>query len=463
MSSNKTWIQEEFSTINLSDPRLHRRFFKIASELANRPADSIHSATADWASSKACYRFFDNSEIDSSKILSPHFESTAWRCSNYDKIIVAEDTTYLDYTSHKSTKGLGNFFTINDKEFKGLCMHSGLAMSPSGLPLGLLYNKFWTRKQTHITLNERTSLPLQLKESYRWVECGRQARELLADQQIIVVADREGDIYEVYQDALDKNYDIVIRCRHDRRLDSGLKIAEELALENIRGTHSIIIPGNGGRKEKKVKLSIRFKRIELNSHPQGAKNQHNKMRKNVELYVLDASNDKDAISWRILTTLPIEKLQDAKDVLNYYKMRWNVELYFKALKTGCAVEDCRLGEGSKLVKYSALMAVIAWRIFWMTSISRNDPDISCENVLMKSEWKTAWWLLHRPKVKEGKMKMSDMPSKPPSIREAIRWIAGVGGFKGRKNDGEPGLISIWRGWIKVLVGAEMFELMDPES
>jgi len=299
-----------------------------------------------------------------------------------------------------------------------------------------------------------------LKESYRWIECGRQATELLQDQEIILVSDREGDIYEAYENAVDCNYDVVIRCQHDRVLDDEIKISEILSLEKVRGSHSVIIPGNGSRKEKKVKLEIRFKKIELSARPNMQKTQQNKRRENIELYVVDASDIVNDINWRIITTLPVKNLQDAKDVLNYYKMRWNVELYFKALKTGCTVEDCRLGEGGKLIKYIALMSVIAWRIFWMTHISRHDPNISCENILMESEWKSAWWLLHRKKVKEGKMKRSDIPIKPPSLNEAIRWIAGNGGFKGRKGDGNPGLISIWRGWNRVLIGAEMFEFLN---
>lgn len=460
MSSNEDWIKKEFESINISDPRLNKRFFKIANELADRPADSIHSASADWAASKASYRFFDNSEVDSQKISAPHFESTAWRCLGYNKIILTEDTSYIDYNKHSKTKNLGRSFKSHGQDIRGICMHAGLALSPTGLPLGLLYNKLWTRKENKVSDYQRDALPLQLKESYRWIECGRRAKELLDDQQVILVMDREGDIFEAYEDAIENNYDVVIRCQHDRVLDSELKISEELSTLNVRGYHSVIIPGNGSRKEKKVKLSIRFKKIELSARPSGQKTQQNKGRMNTEIYVVDASDINNDVSWRIMTTLPVEKLQDAKDVLNYYKMRWSVELYFKTLKTGCTIEDCRLREAGKLIKYISLMSVVAWRIYWMVHISRHDPDMSCENVLMKSEWKAAWWLLHRKKVKEGRMKKSDMPSKPPSIKEAIRWIAGNGGFKGRKSDGDPGLISVWRGWNKVLIGAEMFELMN---
>lgn len=459
MSNNHDWIQQEFNNINFSDPRLNKRFFKIAEELSDRPADSIHSATADWASSKATYRFFDNHDVDSSKILEPHFSSTAWRCSSYKKVIIAQDTTYIDFTKHQKTTGLGRSFKSHGKDIKGVCMHSGLVMSPTGLPLGLSYNKLWTRKESKLSEHKRTSLPIQLKESSRWIECMSKSKELLNVEQIIIVSDREGDIHEAFENSYDLGVDVVIRSNHDRKLDSELKISEELSLLPSQGKHSVIIPGNGSRKEVKTNLEIKFKKIELSSRPNGQVSHQNRHRNNIEIYVVDASDIKNDLNWRILTTLPVEKLEDAKEVLNYYKMRWTVELYFKMLKTGCTIEDCRLGEGGKLVKYISLMSVIAWKLFWMTYISRINPNINCENILMESEWKAAWWLLHRRRIKEGKMKKTDMPNSPPTVREAIRWIAGNGGFKGRKGDGNPGMISFWRGWNRVLVGAEMYELM----
>lgn len=459
MSNNSEWIQDEFNSINLSDPRLNKRFLKIAEELSDRPADSIHSATADWAASKASYRFFDNPEVESKKILRPHFESTAWRCKSHDKIIIAQDTSYLDYSKHSKTKGLGKSFKSHGKEVRGVCMHAALALSPTGLALGLTYNELWQRKENKVSGHKRTSTPIQLKESYRWIRCMKQSKELLPDASLIVVADREGDIYEVFEEAHELDVDVVIRSHHDRKLDSELKLSEEVSTSPVRGLHSVIIPGNGSRKQVNAKLEIRFKKIELSAQPNGTKTHQNKCRKDIELYVVDASDRENDINWRLLTTIPVEKLQDAKDILNYYKMRWNVELYFKMLKTGCTVEDCRLEEGGKLVKYISLMSVIAWRLFWMTHISRQNPNISCDNILMESEWKAAWWLLHRTRIKEGKMKKSDIPTKPPTLREAIRWIAGNGGFKGRKGDGEPGMISFWRGWNRVLVGAEMYEMM----
>ena len=457
MSKSSQWIQDEFKSINLTDPRLYKRFIKVATDLAERPADSINSASSDWAATKAAYRLFDNGKLESSKIFEPHSLATAWRCQSYNKIIIAQDTTYIDFNKHKKTKGLGKSFKNHGQSIKGVCMHSGLALSPSGLPLGLLYNKLWMRKENQISEAQRLAVPMQLKESHRWLECGKKSKKLLNEQQVIVVSDREGDIYEAFEEAYEYSYDVIIRSQHNRKLSSEFTLLEELSLERVRGRHSVIIPGNGSRKEVRATLDIRYKKVELAAQPNHAKTQQNKMRTNTEVYVVDASDVENDLHWRLLTTLPIEKLQDAKDVLNYYRVRWSVELYFKMLKTGCTIEDCRLGEGGKLVKYISLMSVVAWKLYWMTYVSRQDPNICCENFLMRSEWKAAWWLLHRKRVKEGKMSRDDMPKEPPTLREAIHWIAGNGGFLRRKRDGEPGLLTFWKGWNRVSTGAEMFE------
>lgn len=334
MKSNSEWIRQEFETINLNDPRLNKRFFKVASELAERPAESIHSASSDWAATKAAYRLFDNEELESSKIMEPHFLSTSVRCNGRKKIIVAQDTSYIDFNKHKRTTGLGKSFKSHGQQVRGICMHAGLAMTEHGLPLGLIYNKLWVRKENKIPEYQRTSLPIQLKESYRWIECLKQSKKYINEAQIVVVSDREGDIYECFEQAYELDVDVVVRQQHDRKLEDDLKISEALSLEKVKGKHSVLIPGNGSRKPVNACLEIRYKKIELSCRPNGQTSHQNRHRENLELYVIDASDVENKLNWRILTTLPIEKLQDAKDILNYYKMRWSVELFFKTLKTG---------------------------------------------------------------------------------------------------------------------------------
>ena len=245
-----SWIEEELSCAQFNDKRLNKRFLKVATELAESPSDSIHSASIDWASTKAAYRFFDNEQVESKKILEPHFEATRLRSANYERIIVAQDTTYIDYTKHKKTEGLGKSFKTSGYDIKGICQHVGLAMSAKGLPLGLVYNKLWNRKENHLSDYKRASLPIQLKESHRWIDCMRKAKENLENKQIVIVSDREGDIYEAFEEAYELGVDVVIRSQFDRKTADELKLTEKLSLEKICGKHKVIVPSSGNRKKQ---------------------------------------------------------------------------------------------------------------------------------------------------------------------------------------------------------------------
>lgn len=454
-----SWIEEELGRAHFNDKRLNNRFIKVAADLADSPSHSIHSASLDWAASKAAYRFFDNSEVDSQKIMLPHYEATRLRCSNYERIIIAQDTTYIDYSKHPKTKNLGKSFKSHGKDITGICQHVGLALTEKGLPLGLTYNQLWNRKETHQTEHDRNSLPIQLKESYRWIKCMRESKEVLDNKDIVVVSDREGDIYEAFEEAYELDIDVVIRSQHDRILEGDLKITEELSTTKVCGTHKVTIPSSGSRKEQVLNLDLRFKKIELKARPSDQVTHQNRHRDDLELYVVDASDVEAGVNWRILTTLVIKSKEDVKEVLDIYSKRWNVELYFKSLKTGCRIEDCRLGESSKLIKYIALMSVVAWRVFWINFVGRECPQRDCETVFVTSEWKTAWLMLNRKKIKEGKISKREMPKSPPQMMEAIHWIAGLGGFLRRKGDGNPGLITFWRGWNKLQNGLEIYELL----
>lgn len=455
---SSSWIEEEFQTINLGDFRLDKRFKHLALELANKPADSIHSASSDWAATKGAYRFFGNDEIDLEKIITPHFESTMGRCKNFKRIIVAQDTSYIDFKSHEKTTGLGKSFKSHGKDVKGICMHVGLAMTEKGLPLGLLYNKLWTREEVKLKPHEQTSLNIKEKESQRWLDCLKSCRKYLKNE-IVVVSDREGDIYEAFEEAYKEDVDVVIRSNHNRNLNEEYNLAEYIFTLPVKGKELIEIPGSGLRKGYKSKVEIKFGKIELLAKPSGLKSKQNKNRKDLQLYVVDITDHKE-LHWRLLTTLVVDDVKTAKEIMSYYRLRWNVELFFKTLKTGCTIEKCRLGSGEKLIKYIGVMSVVAWRIFWMTFVSRADPEVNCDKVLMESEWKTSWLMLNRQKIKEGKLKMSDIPKSPPKLKEAIRWIAMSGGFLGRTGDKEPGIITFWRGWLKVLNGVEIYELYN---
>jgi hypothetical protein len=466
-----SWIRDEMISADFGDLRLNKRFSSLARELAGKPSLSINEASTDWASAKAAYRFFDNPKVTSDRVLSPHFLSTELRCEQHETIIAVQDTSVIDFSKHIRTEGLG-LTGVNDIagfEARGLHLHATLALTEAGLPLGLLDYQMWARERNPTTSHELARMPIEKKESFRWIKSLRQVAERTPKSKVIMVSDRESDIYDLFEEALDQGVDFVVRLKHDRividEAHDYLRVSEILAVTDVVGETTVEIPQNGSRVARSVDLDIRYCSINLSAYGRGPKTSQIRHRNDLEgLYVVDLwernpLNPKEPVHWRLYTTLQVRSKADALKVVDIYRKRWMVENYFKALKTGCNVEKCRLQEAEKLECYIALLAVVAWRILWMTHLNRHMPNESAEKMLTTPEWKALWLQRHRRYIKEGKMKPIP-PDQPPTVYEAVRWIAMQGGFLGRKGDKEPGLITIWRGWLRLQTAVEMFDLMD---
>ena len=464
-----SWIQEELSQANFSDVRLNNRFSILSEQLASQPSLPINQASLDWAASKAAYRFFENEKVTPEAIIAPHIKSTESRLQKGQKIIVVQDTTTLDFSKHWATLNLGPIAeSRSGAELHGLFMHTTMAMSEKGLPLGLLDNNIWARKPQKVKGHSHTKIPLEEKESFKWFKGLRASGFLAKKQEVVMVCDREADIYELFEEAGDLNIDLVVRMNHDRITYTEdheyLKITDELGLKKYLSTKVVVeVPGSGRRKPRQAELSIRFSPITLSSQPRGIKTSRVKSRYDIELQVVELHELKPpkgekALVWYLLTSLDVRNRSEALEVMRIYKLRWQIEQYFKCLKTGCKIEDCRLNTANKLMNYISLMAVVAWRLLWMTHLRRVNPNLSCEVALTKNEWKALWLQKHKRQIKSGKLKAKP-PKKPPNLGDAIKWIAMQGGFLGRKGDGDPGLITIWRGWIRLEGAAEMYALL----
>ena len=463
------WIEEEIANINFGDLRLNKRFQILAAELANNPSQPINQASTDWAATKAAYRFFGNSKVQSAKILEPHFLNTQLRAQGQKRLIVVQDTSFLDYTKHVKTEGLGRIGKYPGVEPQGLILHCALALSEKGLPLGLLHQKIWPRTRMMGKNRQTESLiPIEKKESFKWFEGLKSILETAPDHDVVMVCDREGDIYQLFEESINCGINFVIRAIHPRMLEDedfgDINVFDRIAVSPVRSHLTIEVPSSGKRPGRKAKLAVKYLPVTYSAHPRGIKTKQNRNRSHLELNVVHLFEDhppkgEAPIHWTLLTTLDVCKLKDALEVVKIYKMRWHIELYFKCLKTGCGIEKCRLQSSQKLIQYIALQSIIAWRILWMTFVSRTDLTISCENFLTKNEWQVLWLKKHSRQIKAGQIKAKP-PETPPSANEAIRWIAMQGGFLGRKGDGEPGQITIWRGWLDLMGAVELYEVLN---
>ena len=464
-----TWIAEEMASVDFGDLRLNRRFQILASELASKPSQPINQASVDWASAKAAYRFFDNSKVRAENIVGPHILSTQIRAQNCRRLIVVQDTSFIDFTKHIRTFDLGSIGKTPDGfEPQGLILHCALALSDKGLPLGLLSHKVWPRgKREKKDSHYESLLPREKKESFKWFKGLKDTIKNTPNHEVIMVCDREADIYDFIEESVTEGVDFVIRVQHPRMLDDDLfgdiNVFDRIALEPVHSRINIEVPGSGKREKRKADLVVKFFPVIYSAYPRGIKTKQVSKRSHLELHIVHLYEEnppkgEGAIHWTLVTSLESKTQKEALEVVRFYKMRWQIELYFKSLKTGCGVELCRLNSADKLIRYITLQSVIAWRLLWMTFLNRIEPQRSCESFLTEDEWKTLWLKKHRRLIKSGQMK-AILPDKPPSTYDAVRWIAMQGGFLGRKGDGEPGQITIWRGWLDLMAAVEIYEVM----
>jgi hypothetical protein len=445
-TSDEQWAVEEFAQVELQDARLNRRCQELAAMLGQQPSAPINQACEEWPDTKAAYRFFDNDNVTPAGIVAPHCQCTVERMRQHPLVLAVQDTTFFNYTHHPHTEGLGEIGTKKQNQ-RGFGMHSTLAVTPAGVPLGLLTQAFFVRpigEPAHEP-GELQKLPIEEKESYRWLQAFEQTLALApSDVQVVTVCDREADIYEMYVLAQEKEADLLVRASSDRCL-TGQEVDKLWAKVEKRPTAghlTVHITKNQKQEARKATVSVRFAQVQLKPpwRPNGKKLPPVQLQAILVREEEPPEGVDDPIEWLLLINRPVNNFEDALQVIQWYCCRWQIEVYHKVIKSGCRVEECRLQTADRLQGYIALMSVIAWRLYWLTFINRTDPDLPCTLALSTIEWQALYMRIH---------KTTALPESPPTIHQAVRWIAQLGGFLGRKRDGEPGITAMWRGWQRL--------------
>lgn len=435
------WAQGELAKIDLGDARLERRLRRVAEDLSQQPEYPINLASEGAAATKAAYRLFDNEKCSPDKILSAHRNRTLSRMREVPLVLAIQDTSFFNFTSHKKTKGLG---PIGDSSgtLQGLLLHSTFAVTPYGLPLGVLSHRCWARQgfcQSDTSYKER---PFVDKESFKWVEALRDVTALPTSSTttVVHVADRECDIYEFLREAQGLGARYLIRACHDRAIESDEfgNINEQLDVLSPHALVSLDVP----TQKRKADLELRFTQIILRAPSRIAKAE----RLPLSCWVVHVVEPRppsgyEPLSWTLLTNIEVSSVDEAIEKIAWYRRRWSIEEFHKVLKSGCAVEDCRLQTAERLSRYLALFCVIAWRIFWMVHVSRTDPHAPAEVALTTSEI-AALCSLERFNAKT-------FTPVSLTVRQAVSAIAALGGHLARKNDPPPGTLAIWRGWQRL--------------
>ena len=439
-------ISSELAGIDLGDKRLNERSKIIVETLAADPQASINAACDGWAETQAAYRFFDNSKVTPEKILDSHIRATKKRVENQSVVLVVQDTTEFDFTAHPPD----DLRCLNRSERFGLYDHTHLAVTPEKLILGVLGQEQYDRDPDSLgKTKERRSLPIEEKESMRWLSGYRLACKLSAecpDTTIVSVCDSEADIYDIFVESQqnDTPAEFIIRGKENRStperdLEAGpkvyRKVRDEVSNSEVRTTRIIELPQTPKREARQATLEIRA--IQVTVKPPHMRSYLPSVMYNVVLVEeVGGPGDGTDVSWLLITTLPIDTIEDILRVVDYYVARWVIEEYFRTLKTGCRVEHIQLETASRLKNCLALYKIIAWRVLHLTYLNRTDPLVSCTTVFSDSEWKSVW------SVTEPK---KPIPSKPPTLGVFFRMLTRLGGYNNRKTERPPGPQAVWVG------------------
>ena len=453
---DEDWVDREIAGCKFKDARLGERFRKLLGQIASAVGQTIPFVCRDWANTKAAYRFFSNDRVNEEAILSGHFEATRDRFAATDGyVLVLHDTTEFSFKREKP-KLIGSTRRISRKDRKGrttfhtvcgILMHSSLVVTTEGLPLGLAAIKFWTRKKFKgcNALKKKinpTRVPIEKKESVRWLKNLRQSTNLLGDPaRCVHVTDREGDIYELFCEAREANTHILIRTCVDRLAGDGEHtIADEMDEVRVKGLHRVEVRDRDGNADEAV-LEIRYRRIKV-LPPIGKQKRYPPL----TLTVIHAQErgtpkSRERIEWKLITDLPVQSCKDAIEKIDWYAMRWKIETFHKILKSGCRAEESRLRTAERLVNLISVFCILSWRVFWLTMLNRTAPNAPPNVALTESEIDILDKLV------------PDKNEKRPIVKTISHYlikIARLGGYLARANDGPPGNTVIWRGSFRLM-------------
>ncbi|NET69443.1 MAG: IS4 family transposase [Moorea sp. SIO1G6] len=431
------WILKELGRTDLGDKRRTKRFMEIVSNLSKSPSATVPTASGTWAATKATYDFWDSPYIKPSMIRQGHIEATQERISQHQVVLAIQDTTELNYTKQKALSGAGY---LDSKYATGLKVHSVLSVSSKGLPLGILDQYVWAREIEELgKAEQRKKRTTAQKESQRWLDALTKSEQLIPEsKKVVTITDREGDFYDLFAYPRRLNSEFLIRASQNRCLDSGEKLWSGVESSSHQGHMTVEVKRNPTRKARRATLSIRYTTVTIQPPQNRGKKEQLAPQELQAILVTeeDAPPEVEPIQWLLLTTLEINSIEDVEQYVRWYSYRWLIERYHYVLKSGCRLEQLQLKTAQRLEMALATYSIVAWRLLWLTYLARHCPDVSCEEVLESYEWQALYATIHKQIYPH---------QKPPNLSQVVRWIAQLGGFLGRKGDGEPGVKVLWRG------------------
>lgn len=442
---------KDFPQLDLGDIRRNERFVSIINNVSSNPGSSIPVQNTNWYSTKATYEFYKNEDVSLKALQQMIASYGSSLVTGTDKVLIAHDFCQIGYND-SAAEGLGY---LANTAGRGIIAYNSIAISNDGIPLSLLYQHNFVRPLEEMgKTKKRGCTPFEDKESHHWYKGISTVNELLGDGlHKIHIADREADIYELFFCSYEQNTDLLVRAKHNRKLNDKSLLWEAVRAQPAAAKTILAIPDKTGKKRTAIEVEVRYHQAEI-PRPEKSNNQYQSVpMAAIELKQILAKQDwqDELLHWKLLTTLSISTVPEALQCVKWYCCRWPIERFHYVLKSGTQIEGLQLKKATSLQKAIHVCSISAMRMMQLAYQSRQTPNVSCELVLTKDQWLVLYVLTH---------KSPEIPHLPPSLAEAAGWMGKLGGHLGRKSDGPPGLKAVWTGYRRLLDAVTTYQIIS---
>lgn len=435
------WANKQWQNSSLGDMRRNKRAIKLARSLLNKPDASLPQQAESWKDLKAAYRFLNSDAISHYKLQKQHWDNV-YKAANLDGQITLfiQDETQLDYSTHRSVEDIG---PIGNHKGRGIMVHSTLAVAYDIFEpriLGLAYQNAWVRKNISLNKIEKRSDRFKRQtEADNWKNSLQSIGDPVKNRRWISVGDRGNDIFTFIRYCKNTSWNYVLRASHDRMISIDGQEKNKLFVImrqlSAQSSKTIYLRGRNGDKARDILLHVSWEKVKVFTPKNGFKKNE---REEIEVWCVRCwEHSSDGLEWILLTNMPITNEKDAWEKIDWYKARWLIEEYHKCLKTGCAIEKRQLKSAPALLGLLGILGIIATKLLEIKYLARQHPIDLAKH--------------HIPSIPLQIISTRfELSQENITVQQFWHKVAGLGGFIGRKSDGDPGWQTIWKGWLRLL-------------
>lgn len=420
------WAKTQFERLDLGDKRLNKRAQLIACNMMKKPSASINMQSENWSESKGAYRFFDSEKVSFQELIKPHTELVKSKANSLELVLAIQDTCYISYGHHHSVTDLGH---IGAEETSGVILHNTLAVNPSSKHpsvIGILDQ--WIHNRKH-------SKDEEWKETELWKEASSRINLDITKTKIVDVMDREGSVFDIMKHSLSLGHEFLIRAKDNKYIRTPFRhqIIEAGSKVIAAGHIEIEVQKKKGQKKRKAKLEVKYLPIEIPGPP-GRKDESIDCNL-VQVVEVNPPENQEPVSWYLLTSVEVNSLENALNVIEWYRYRWIIEEYHKCIKTGCRVESKQLKSSFRIENYLGIAGIIAVKLLQIRDLMRINPNELASKIVDSLSLRI--------------IKNYHEIDKELTIKEFHILVAKMGGFLNRKSDGNPGWQTLWKGQLQL--------------